>query len=240
MAVFPTVPESPALPCNSYFSTHILRLPCPPPSSPSASPSASPQATAQVMASQKQLSAKQRSMQVRRWRWWGEGGKPGKEYAGAVAWRGRRGGSGACRYRDVGWWGAGGTARLHTRAAVVDVRGGMLCCGVGGGLLCFARCDKLRTALLLVQLAPLFPTPSPTPSPQIPSLQIPSLPPTPHLPAQSSADQWLQRAELAVARGQDDLAREALRRRKVLQEDAGEGGSSGGGGWGGVRDGVGL
>ncbi|KAG2429481.1 hypothetical protein HXX76_010718 [Chlamydomonas incerta] len=37
---------------------------------------------------------------------------------------------------------------------------------------------------------------------------------------QSSADQWLQRAELAVARGQDDLAREALKRRKVLQEDA--------------------
>ncbi|KAG2446926.1 hypothetical protein HYH02_008081 [Chlamydomonas schloesseri] len=37
---------------------------------------------------------------------------------------------------------------------------------------------------------------------------------------QASADQWLQRAELAVARGQDDLAREALRRRKVLQEDA--------------------
>ncbi|GLC52113.1 hypothetical protein PLESTB_000584100 [Pleodorina starrii] len=34
------------------------------------------------------------------------------------------------------------------------------------------------------------------------------------------ADQWLQRAELAVSRGQDDLAREALKRRKVLQEDA--------------------
>ncbi|EFJ50007.1 hypothetical protein VOLCADRAFT_117015 [Volvox carteri f. nagariensis] len=37
---------------------------------------------------------------------------------------------------------------------------------------------------------------------------------------QGSADQWLSRAELAVARGQDDLAREALKRRKVLQEDA--------------------
>ncbi|PNH12049.1 Membrane-associated protein, chloroplastic [Tetrabaena socialis] len=38
---------------------------------------------------------------------------------------------------------------------------------------------------------------------------------------QSSADQWLARAELAVRRGEDELAREALRRRKVLQEDAG-------------------
>lgn len=37
---------------------------------------------------------------------------------------------------------------------------------------------------------------------------------------QAGADQWLQRAELAVSRGQDDLAREALKRRKVLQEDA--------------------
>ncbi|GLC72260.1 hypothetical protein PLESTF_001224700 [Pleodorina starrii] len=37
---------------------------------------------------------------------------------------------------------------------------------------------------------------------------------------QGGADQWLQRAELAVSRGQDDLAREALKRRKVLQEDA--------------------
>ncbi|GIL41925.1 hypothetical protein Vafri_15 [Volvox africanus] len=37
---------------------------------------------------------------------------------------------------------------------------------------------------------------------------------------QAGADQWLSRAELAVSRGQDDLAREALKRRKVLQEDA--------------------
>ncbi|KAG2498623.1 hypothetical protein HYH03_003370 [Edaphochlamys debaryana] len=37
---------------------------------------------------------------------------------------------------------------------------------------------------------------------------------------QGTADQWLARAELAVSRGQDDLAREALKRRKVLQEDA--------------------
>ncbi|KXZ53775.1 hypothetical protein GPECTOR_6g693 [Gonium pectorale] len=37
---------------------------------------------------------------------------------------------------------------------------------------------------------------------------------------QAAADQWLARAELAVSRGQDDLAREALKRRKVLQEDA--------------------
>jgi phage shock protein A len=41
-------------------------------------------------------------------------------------------------------------------------------------------------------------------------------------PAQGQADQWMARAELAVSRGEDDLAREALRRRKVLQEDAGE------------------
>lgn len=37
---------------------------------------------------------------------------------------------------------------------------------------------------------------------------------------QDSADQWLRRAELAVKQGADDLAREALRRRKVFQEDA--------------------
>lgn len=37
---------------------------------------------------------------------------------------------------------------------------------------------------------------------------------------QQAADQWLRRAELAVARGQDDLAREALQRRKTLQIDA--------------------
>ncbi|GFH20723.1 uncharacterized protein HaLaN_17892 [Haematococcus lacustris] len=38
--------------------------------------------------------------------------------------------------------------------------------------------------------------------------------------AQAAADQWLRRAELAVARGQDDLAREALTRRKALQAEA--------------------
>lgn len=37
---------------------------------------------------------------------------------------------------------------------------------------------------------------------------------------QAAADQWLRRAELAVARGQDDLAREALARRKSIQVDA--------------------
>lgn len=37
---------------------------------------------------------------------------------------------------------------------------------------------------------------------------------------QQAADQWLRRAELAVSRGQDDLAREALQRRKALQTDA--------------------
>ncbi|GFH08301.1 uncharacterized protein HaLaN_03241, partial [Haematococcus lacustris] len=38
--------------------------------------------------------------------------------------------------------------------------------------------------------------------------------------AQAAADQWLRRAELAVSRGQDELAREALTRRKALQADA--------------------
>lgn len=38
--------------------------------------------------------------------------------------------------------------------------------------------------------------------------------------AQATADEWLRRAELAVAKGQDDLAREALRRRKAFQENA--------------------
>jgi len=37
---------------------------------------------------------------------------------------------------------------------------------------------------------------------------------------QGAADSWLRRAELAVGRGQDDLAREALARRKALQADA--------------------
>lgn len=37
---------------------------------------------------------------------------------------------------------------------------------------------------------------------------------------QNQADQWLRRAELAVAKGEDDLAREALQRRKVYSEDA--------------------
>ncbi len=39
---------------------------------------------------------------------------------------------------------------------------------------------------------------------------------------QAAADQWLRRAELAVAAGQDELAREALTRRKAIQGDAGE------------------
>jgi len=38
--------------------------------------------------------------------------------------------------------------------------------------------------------------------------------------SQATADEWLRRAELAVAKGQDDLAREALRRRKTFQESA--------------------
>lgn len=42
-----------------------------------------------------------------------------------------------------------------------------------------------------------------------------------YVSSQNAADQWLRRAELAVARGQDDLAREALTRRKALQADAG-------------------
>ncbi|MEW5311959.1 MAG: hypothetical protein WDW38_003628 [Sanguina aurantia] len=37
---------------------------------------------------------------------------------------------------------------------------------------------------------------------------------------QDGADQWLRRAELAVQKGEDELAREALRRRKVFQDDA--------------------
>ncbi|KAF5833140.1 putative membrane-associated 30 kDa protein, chloroplastic [Dunaliella salina] len=37
---------------------------------------------------------------------------------------------------------------------------------------------------------------------------------------QAAADQWLKRAELAVSQGQDELAREALKRRKTLQGDA--------------------
>ena len=38
---------------------------------------------------------------------------------------------------------------------------------------------------------------------------------------QGTADQWLRRAELAVSKGEDSLAREALMRRKTLQQDAG-------------------
>ncbi|KAI8466815.1 MAG: PspA/IM30 family-domain-containing protein [Monoraphidium minutum] len=38
--------------------------------------------------------------------------------------------------------------------------------------------------------------------------------------AQATADDWLKRAELAVAKGEDDLAREALKRRKAYQEQA--------------------
>jgi phage shock protein A len=38
--------------------------------------------------------------------------------------------------------------------------------------------------------------------------------------AQKTADEWLKRAELAVNKGQDDLAREALKRRKAFQENA--------------------
>lgn len=38
--------------------------------------------------------------------------------------------------------------------------------------------------------------------------------------AQATADDWMKRAELAVAKGEDDLAREALKRRKAYQDQA--------------------
>eukprot|EP00775_Hariotina_reticulata_P008440 gene8440-8624_t len=38
--------------------------------------------------------------------------------------------------------------------------------------------------------------------------------------AQATADDWLKRAELAVSKGEDELAREALKRRKAYQEQA--------------------
>lgn len=38
--------------------------------------------------------------------------------------------------------------------------------------------------------------------------------------AQATADEWLRRAELAVRRSEDDLAREALKRRKTFQTTA--------------------
>jgi phage shock protein A len=38
--------------------------------------------------------------------------------------------------------------------------------------------------------------------------------------AQATADDWLKRAELAVSKGEDDLAREALKRRKAYQDQA--------------------
>jgi phage shock protein A len=38
--------------------------------------------------------------------------------------------------------------------------------------------------------------------------------------AQITADDWLKRAELAVSKGEDELAREALKRRKAYQEQA--------------------
>lgn len=38
--------------------------------------------------------------------------------------------------------------------------------------------------------------------------------------AQDTADDWLKRAELAVQKGEDDLAREALKRRKAYQDQA--------------------
>jgi phage shock protein A len=38
--------------------------------------------------------------------------------------------------------------------------------------------------------------------------------------AQATADDWMKRAELAVAKGEDDLAREALKRRKAYQEQS--------------------
>jgi phage shock protein A len=36
--------------------------------------------------------------------------------------------------------------------------------------------------------------------------------------SQSTADEWLRRAELAVRKGQDELAREALMRRKTYEQ----------------------
>lgn len=38
--------------------------------------------------------------------------------------------------------------------------------------------------------------------------------------AQSVADEWMRRAEIAVKKHDDELAREALRRRKTYQETA--------------------
>lgn len=38
--------------------------------------------------------------------------------------------------------------------------------------------------------------------------------------SQATADEWLRRAELAVRKGQDELAREALVRRKVRGQAA--------------------
>jgi hypothetical protein len=38
--------------------------------------------------------------------------------------------------------------------------------------------------------------------------------------AQGTADEWYKRAELAAGKGDDDLAREALTRRKAYQENA--------------------
>lgn len=38
--------------------------------------------------------------------------------------------------------------------------------------------------------------------------------------AQATADEWLRRAELAVRKGQDELAREALLRRKTYETSA--------------------
>lgn len=38
--------------------------------------------------------------------------------------------------------------------------------------------------------------------------------------AQNTADEWLRRAELAVRKGQDELAREALLRRKTYDQAA--------------------
>ena len=35
--------------------------------------------------------------------------------------------------------------------------------------------------------------------------------------AQATSDDWLKRAELAVSKGEDELAREALKRRKAYQ-----------------------
>jgi hypothetical protein len=42
-------------------------------------------------------------------------------------------------------------------------------------------------------------------------------------------DDWLKRAELAVSKGEDELAREALKRRKAYQVSPGGGGGGGGG-----------